>query len=109
MIPGSGPTLRATSRRKAALRVSLSMRVKWMVPLPRNGERGDDTICQHDRADEAGEAAAGAEVDPGAGFNGSEGNNLGAVGEVAMPDIVERAGRNEIDRLLPLPEQSLVS
>jgi hypothetical protein len=63
---------------------------------------------QHDRCDEAGEPGAGAQVDPRAGLGRCERHQLGAVGEVAVPDRIERGRRHQVHGLLPLAQQLLV-
>src|SRR6185369_1479999 len=51
---------------------------------------------------------AGAQVDPGARAGGAERHQLGAVGEMAEPDRVERGRRHQVHGLLPLAQQLLV-
>ena len=64
---------------------------------------------EHNCEDHPGETGAGTEVEPALGIGRGEREELGGIGEVARPDAVQRARGDEIDGLLPLPQQGLVS
>ncbi len=84
------------------------------VPSPRrveehaSGMAGRGSSRKQDGHNQAGKAGAGAEVDPGVKARWGQGQELGAVGEMAVPDGIERAGGHQIDGLLPLAQQFLV-
>ena len=109
------PVCRTTSRRNAHLRALLSIRVMraaWGLPSPlsrmlRGRGWGNAAACQQDRYHQPRKAGAGAQVDPGPG-GWSQGQELGRVGEMAVPDGIQCAGRHQIYGLLPLPQQGLV-
>ena len=81
------------------MRVSLSIRVTSAARA----------LGEQDGQHEPGKAGAGAEIEPALGARRGERQELGRIGEVAVPDVGQRARGDEIDGLLPLPQQSLVS
>ena len=65
-------------------------------------------IRQQDGDDQARKAGAGAEVDPGSEVGWSKAQELGGVGEMPVPDVVDRARRHQVHGLLPLAQQRRV-
>jgi hypothetical protein len=62
-----------------------------------------------DREDEAGKTGAASEIDKDAGCRGDQRHKLCRIDEVAIPQIVERPGADQIDRALPFPQQIRVN
>ena len=71
------------------------------------GDAGTWLLVGHDRDDETWEAGAAADVEPGPRV-GREGQKLGAIGDMAMPDLGKRGPGDQIDPRLPLLEQGHV-
>jgi hypothetical protein len=71
------------------------------------GAAGAILVGQQKRDHQTRKTGAGPKVDPGAGCGG-EAQELSRIGEVAMPDVIERRRPHEIDCLLPVPQQRFV-
>lgn len=66
----------------------------WAVVFPGDG-----------RDDETGKASAGSEIDPASAVIRAQGPKLGAVCDVPVPDLGDRAGSDKIDLAGPALEE----
>ena len=87
------------------MRALASISVTWSGSPPPCGEGlgvGGASSREHDRHHEPRESRSRPQIDPRARTR-SQRHQLGRIREMAMPDRIQRAGRHQIDGLLPLP------
>ena len=62
-----------------------------------------------DRQHKPRKSGAGTKIEPGSSLGRPILPELRTIGEMPVPDVVDRARRNEVDRLLPMSKQTRVS